>query len=862
MSTARPLLTLVVVLHDDETRLPAFADVVRAQTLPADRIQVVLVDAGSSDGTATAAGAWAAEDDRVQVLSAPSASLGSARNTGLAAATGEWVSFPRVSDHFSRDFLTKVAGFAAENPDVVMVATNKVVREHDGSIRDMLPLRMFHRGDRALDLARLPEIIAGDVTSTFFRTDLVHGSDVTFADLWSGASEPFDFAWRLLLRCGSQQVGLMRTAKYQQFRGVELSGRIEGVRPPASDEHPTVRLLRDSFLGVLDEAAGHGPLPEWLEHQVAFGLSRLLATTDARPPLGLPQDPDDQERFHELVAEILGRLDVDDVVPHLMGRIRRRTRYVMQHGYREEPWCEPFVLLSDLDEEQQLVKATYHFIGEDPVEEFRSNGERVEPIHAKTQHLYYTGRLLLKCRVAWIPFRGMLEARLDDEARELAFEPPPFPRKRVTQGFAGHLLRQEQAPASEVPTSRRGRLAQRLAGSGRAQKKYADAWVLMDRLHDAGDNGEALFRHLRESEPGINAWFALEKDSPHWDRLARAGYKDRMVAHGSIEWRVVMSHARHLLSSHADLAVTSPEDVREIARPQWRFTFLQHGVIMFDLSHWLNAKELDVMVTSTHGEFHSIAGDTSQYDVTTRETALTGMPRWDRLLELSRAQETRDLLLVTPTWRKWLLPPLVPGTQKRVLDLSALESTFFRQWKAFLSDERLEKVARDHGLEVGFLPHPNLQPLLGHLDLPAHVHPLTYAEHDVQELIARARLMVTDYSSIAFDAAYTDRPVVYFQFDTEEMLGGSHVGSRGYFDFEVDGFGPVAHTLDDAVQAVQAVVEAGPAPLPAYADRAAATFPDRDGGCCARVVRAVRRARQSQADGPVVPTPAASRPWR
>ena len=44
--------------------------------------------------------------------------------------------------------------------------------------------------------------------------------------------------------------------------------------------------------------------------------------------------------------------------------------------------------------------------------------------------------------------------------------PPPFPRKRVTQGFAGHLLRQGAAPAAEGPTSRRGRLARRLAGSG------------------------------------------------------------------------------------------------------------------------------------------------------------------------------------------------------------------------------------------------------------------------------------------------------------------------------------------------------------------------------------------------------------
>ena len=76
---------------------------------------------------------------------------------------------------------------------------------------------------------------------------------------------------------------------------------------------------------------------------------------------------------------------------------------------------------------------------------------------------------------------------------------------------------------------------------------------------------------------------------------------------------------------------------------------------------------------------------------------------------------------MAPTWRKWLLPPLVPGSQKRPLDLSALGDRLLPQLKAFLTDERLEKLAADHGLSVGFLPHRRLQPLLAHLELPAQV---------------------------------------------------------------------------------------------------------------------------------------------
>ena len=93
------------------------------------------------------------------------------------------------------------------------------------------------------------------------------------------------------------------------------------------------------------------------------------------------------------------------------------------------------------------------------------------------------------------------------------------------------------------------------------------------------------------------------------------------------------------------------------------------------------------------------------------------------------------------------------------------------------------------------MPHPNLQGILGELDLPAHVEALAFAGTDVQALYGQCALLVTDYSSVAFNTAYLDRPAVYFQFDREEMLRGAHVGRQGYFDYERDGFGPVARDV-------------------------------------------------------------------
>ncbi len=52
-----------------------------------------------------------------------------------------------------------------------------------------------------------------------------------------------------------------------------------------------------------------------------------------------------------------------------------------------------------------------------------------------------------------------------------------------------------------------------------------------------------------------------------------------------------MANCEHLLASHADEPVVKPPQIVEFIEPQWRFTFLQHGVIKDDLSRWLNYKE-------------------------------------------------------------------------------------------------------------------------------------------------------------------------------------------------------------------------------------------------------------------------------
>ena len=65
-----------------------------------------------------------------------------------------------------------------------------------------------------------------------------------------------------------------------------------------------------------------------------------------------------------------------------------------------------------------------------------------------------------------------------------------------------------------------------------------------------------------------------------------------------------------------------------------------------------------------------------------------------------------------------------------------------------------------------------------------------------REVFAESEMIITDYSSVAFDFAYLEKPVIYTQFDSEEFFNGEHVYTKGYFDYEHDGFGEIAYNLE------------------------------------------------------------------
>jgi len=855
-----PRFSVVTWVDEDASSTDDLMASIDAQRVDARRIEVIVVDRRPTAARTPFPASRPASARRagVTVLTHPAGSRAAARNIGLDRATGDWVVFADPWHRLDRECLWAIDRFDAAHPDAVLLAA-RPVKPTSGRRRAWDALASaseWDRGDSLVDLLDEPERLPTVGTGCLYRLSRIRDWGLTFDPAIGPELADACFAGRYLLAADRPVIGILRGARY----GIGTAPR--GGPTGASRGDPACRtdVLLTGLLDLMNEARGRdGSVPAWVQHLVIDRLASYLAADEPiTTRIHIPADL--LPEFHDQFAHIVTDLDPDVVATHGARPLRSAWADILAHGYRATAWRSAVVARTKIDQPAGLQRVSYRYTGAPPLEAFLVDGRPVEPVTGKTMgHIYY-GRALMWERIAWLP-AGPLEVRVDGVRRPIVgrwADPRSLTRPRSLAGWIGLTRTTPTRRLLRAATRRIVKLGYRVASTPvrvvarlpRYRSSFRHAWVLMDRVFNADDNGERLFEYLRANRPDINAWFVIERGTPDWDRLHSAD-RSRLVAYGSFRWLMLMLNCSWVVSSHGSRAVAAPPKVIHITgRPTWRYAFLQHGVTKDDISKWVNKRDADLFVVSTIPELESVVADGTGYRYTTREARNTGLPRFDRLLAKGGAvpPDDRDLVIVAPTWRMWLTNAPDTRMDRPVDGDTFWSSRYLREWMAILRSPDLARAAERHGRRIVFMPHPNMQAMLPQIDLPPHVEPIAFEGNDVQSIYARCALLVTDYSSVAFNAAFLDRPVVYFQFDRDIVMAGGHLGRKGYFEYELDGFGPVVTEQAAAIDAIVAAIEHGPAPTPAFQARIDRTFVDRDGQACARVVDAIE-----SLDRPYVP---------
>ena len=186
-----PSVSVVVPAYNLARFLGRAIDSALAQDWPAEALEVIVVDDGSTDETPQVLAAYG---DRIRAIRQPNGGLVRAVDRGLAEATGDYVALLDADDEWPTDRLSRHVAFLEAHPQVGLVHGDMTIIDADGAV---IAPSFFEAHDTQLTSGRvLGRLLAGNFVSggaCTFRASLLPAihpipDDAAYPDWWIAAT--------------------------------------------------------------------------------------------------------------------------------------------------------------------------------------------------------------------------------------------------------------------------------------------------------------------------------------------------------------------------------------------------------------------------------------------------------------------------------------------------------------------------------------------------------------------------------------------------------------------------------------------------------------------------------------------------
>lgn len=259
-----------------------------------------------------------------------------------------------------------------------------------------------------------------------------------------------------------------------------------------------------------------------------------------------------------------------------------------------------------------------------------------------------------------------------------------------------------------------------------------------------------------------NVFYVLDRGCRAWNNVPEK-YKVNIIEKGSFKHLVYFFRCRKFIGTetlgHAiQLRAANRLIVNKVQSKRLSYVFLQHGVMYMisldaDLRSGFKQQGLDlyrVVVSSEAeaGHFIELGGFSRD------ELYITGLAKFDRSIRYEGA----DKIVVMLTWRRW-------ETNQA--------STCFSETKYFKMLERIVGAIPENLKDkLIILPHPLMRKAMENSDNILNKY---FPQEDTyDEILRECDTLITDYSSIAYDAFYRGSKVIFYWEEKDECL--SHYG--------------------------------------------------------------------------------------
>lgn len=188
----QPLVTIIMPLYNVSRYLERAVTSVVRQTY--SHLEIVLVDDGSTDETATLMSNWAQQDQRIRCVFKANGGISDARNAGLAVAQGQYVTFVDGDDwvdpRYVESLVTQALSHQADltTCGFVMEPPTETIKAKVSGERSL--------GAIMIDIVRLDGCVKGYTWNKLYRLAIIRQHHLQFAtDLELMEDQVFNIAF-------------------------------------------------------------------------------------------------------------------------------------------------------------------------------------------------------------------------------------------------------------------------------------------------------------------------------------------------------------------------------------------------------------------------------------------------------------------------------------------------------------------------------------------------------------------------------------------------------------------------------------------------------------------------------------------
>ncbi|WP_410689505.1 CDP-glycerol:glycerophosphate glycerophosphotransferase [Campylobacter lari] len=797
--------TIISAVYNVEKYLDDYFNSIINQRLDFKKnIFMILVDDGSTDDSANIIKKYQKKYPKnIVYLYKENGGQASARNLGLKYMQENnyktpWVTFTDPDDFLDRNYFYEVDKFLSthQDDDICMIATNVILyNDKTQDIQQHACSFKFNNKSTLKSINSLKNEMQSS-TPAIFVFKRISQAKIFFNEDKKLATNFEDglFCYEYMLKNYNSNIVFLKESIYYYRKQILSSTTSKALKE------------KEFYLGVCQF------FPElYLKFKHVFKHTLYIENIilyfffwQIKPIINSPEkisilNENEKQQYLKLLDQNFSYIDNDTIMNFSLAGCWFFHKVGILNCFKNEKPPFQIAYIEDYDPYKEQILITYYTGDDKDIESIRIDNEAIYADYEKIVKYDFLDRVFCYQKRLWINIPKYAKDKLEIFIND----------KQIMVGKYGEY-------SLDVKNIRK-ELQKRLPKS--------DIWLFADRDYEADDNAEHLYRYIMKNHPEQEIVFALRKESSDWERLEKEGFN--LIEFGSFEFERIIEKIEFFISSH------HPAAFNICLKQYQQFIFLGHGTDAVDLSRWFNTLNIRLRISSLIPEYYSLFDDYNRYTLTDKEVAITGQPRHDSLYQNNKTGNKN--ILIMPTWRTYLVYSDQNAFDRKIIEDTFFSSNYYHYWNSLLNNKALKELVYKYGYSITFTPHFNMRSMLERCTFPNYIKIVYRREgKSFQENFQNADLMITDYTSAAFEMAYLGKPVIYYQFDREEFFK-NHSYQQGWFDYKKDGFGPVVENEENLLKELEV-----------YLQKDCLTFSNNElfafakGGNCNRVYNAIK----------------------